>query len=77
MYPIPILSFKGEMQVRVVDLFAGTGGFWLGFSSASYDVVASVEIDRWACETLRHDSPRSTTILECDIRTLDEERFAS
>lgn len=37
---------------RVIDLFAGAGGFGLGFKQAGYHVEHAIEIDPWACETL-------------------------
>jgi len=37
----------------VVDLFSGGGGLSEGFHENGYKIVAQVEKDRWACETLR------------------------
>lgn len=51
----------------VVDLFAGAGGFGLGFEMAGFNKTLSVEIDAWACDTLRYNNPLSQVIL-ADIR---------
>jgi DNA (cytosine-5)-methyltransferase 1 len=53
----------------VLDLFAGAGGFGLGFKSAGLEVPFSLEIDTWACDTLRHNNPDMLTIQE-DIRNI-------
>ena len=37
---------------RVMDLFAGCGGITLGFVSAGFEPVASVELDPWAAASL-------------------------
>ena len=37
----------------VVDLFSGAGGLTEGFYKEGYDVVAHVEKEKWACETLK------------------------
>ncbi len=42
-------------KYNVIDLFAGAGGFGLGFHINKYNILCSVEIDKWASETLRHN----------------------
>jgi DNA (cytosine-5)-methyltransferase 1 len=55
------------MNLRVVDLFAGAGGFGLGFRLAGYTLSVSLEIDRWAADTLRGNNP-DTLVIEQDVR---------
>lgn len=54
-----------------VDLFAGAGGFGLGFEMAGFSVPLSVEIDAWACDTLRYNHPNMNVVQHdiCNINT--------
>jgi len=44
---------KNKNRFYVVDLFAGCGGLSEGFRQAEFEVVSHVEMDQWACETLK------------------------
>lgn len=61
--------------MRVVDLFAGAGGFGLGFALAGAKVTTAVEIDDWASETLRANHP-DTNVLTRDIVGLTDAEIA-
>lgn len=54
-------------KLIVFDLFAGAGGFGLGFKQAGFEVALSLEMDSWACDTLRQNHPEMT-IIQTDIR---------
>lgn len=55
---------------RILDLFAGAGGFGLGFTLASdsYKLTCSLEIDKWAVETLQANNQDNHLIIQKDIR---------
>lgn len=55
---------------RVVDLFAGAGGFGLGLEMAGHDVVLSSDLDRSCLATL--DSYASGEVLRADMTDPDD-----
>lgn len=55
---------------NVVDLFAGGGGFALGFKMAGFRIAVAVEIDRDAARTYSYNHPKTIVIQE-DIRNID------
>jgi DNA (cytosine-5)-methyltransferase 1 len=58
---------------NVLDLFAGAGGFGLGFTSSgcNYRLVCSLEVDKWAVETLEANNNDNHLIIKSDIREFD------
>lgn len=57
-----------DRKLKFIDLFAGIGGFRLGFERAGCECVFSSEIDEHACEMYElnfGDNPK------CDITKLD------
>jgi len=61
---------RQDKKIKVLDLFAGAGGFGLGFSLANnkYKVICSLEVDKWAVETLKANNTEKQKIIQQDIR---------
>jgi len=58
--------------MKVLDTFAGAGGFSLGFDlTGNYDIVGAIEFDKWAAETFKFNHPDST-VLVGDIQQYDK-----
>jgi len=41
------------MKFYAIDLFAGGGGLSEGFKQAGFELAAQIEMNKWACETLK------------------------
>lgn len=58
--------------MKVLDTFAGAGGFSLGFDlTGNYDIIGAIEYDKWAAETFKFNHPNST-VLVGDIQQYSE-----
>ncbi|MBL7086714.1 MAG: DNA cytosine methyltransferase [Candidatus Cloacimonetes bacterium] len=42
-----------KYALSVIDLFAGCGGLSEGFREEGFEIVSQLEMDKWACETLK------------------------
>lgn len=67
-------KIEQKNRMSALSLFAGAGGMDLGVIQAGFDIVASIEIDPYCCQTLREavsKEERETRIIEEDIRKID------
>jgi DNA (cytosine-5)-methyltransferase 1 len=53
-------------------MFAGIGGICLGFKNNGCEIVWANEVDKYACETYRHNFNGAPYLVEDDIRNIDE-----
>jgi DNA (cytosine-5)-methyltransferase 1 len=60
----------------VADLFAGAGGFSLGFQLAGARIQAAVEYDAWACDTLRLNH-EGTRVVQGDLTKLSDDELGA
>jgi DNA (cytosine-5)-methyltransferase 1 len=67
---------KKSKNWRILDSFAGAGGFSLGFQNAGCDVVGAIEIDEWASETFLFNHPHAKVIRN-DIQKIDDSEIVS
>ena len=59
--------------MKVLDTFAGAGGFSLGFHlTGQCDVIGAIEYDQWAADTFKFNHTESTVIVG-DIQQYSEE----
>ncbi len=75
----PVLSMVEDAPTRFasVELFAGAGGLALGCQVAGFESIATLERDRWACDTVRENKERGHhlvgdwNVYEGDVRDFD------
>ncbi|ASO22054.1 DNA (cytosine-5)-methyltransferase 1 [Actinoalloteichus hoggarensis] len=75
----PKLPVIGDTATRLtsVELFAGAGGLALGCQMAGFESLATVERDKWACDTVRQNKHRGHELVanwnvhECDVRKFE------
>ncbi len=65
-----------KKEVKILDTFAGAGGFSLGFSLAGASVIGAIESDEWAAETFAFNHPESNVIV-ADITKLKNAKVLS
>ena len=59
--------------MKVLDLFAGIGGFTIGFEKAGFETVAFCEIEPYAQKVLRKNWPEVP--IYDDVRTITAKRL--
>ena len=62
------------MQLRVLDLFAGAGGFSLGFEQAGAQIVGAIEMDEWATDTFKKNHP-DTKVIKAKLENLSDKEL--
>lgn len=68
------LSTSKKSSFKVLELFAGGGGLALGLEQAGLNTTALIEVDKQACETLKHNRPQFNVIND-DVRNIDFRKF--
>ena len=63
---------SSDTKYSVVELFAGAGGLALGLEKAGFVTKATVELDKWACKTLKTNRP-DWNVIEGDITKISQE----
>ena len=61
-------------QLKVLDTFAGAGGFSLGFELAGCRVVGGIEIDSWASQTFAYNHKDALVITQ-DIQLITDDEL--
>ncbi|HDR1063319.1 TPA: DNA cytosine methyltransferase [Pasteurella multocida] len=62
------------MSLKVIDLFAGCGGFSVGFLQNGFNIIKAVEFDERIAGTYKHNHPNTKLIVD-DIKNVDNIRF--
>ena len=57
-------------MIKVIDLFAGCGGFSCGFEKAGYNITSAVEFDKSIAKSYEVNHPKTKMIAD-DIKNVD------
>lgn len=60
--------------MKVLDTFAGAGGFSLGFEMAGCEIVGAIETDAWACETFEFNHPEAI-VIKSNIEEISDKKL--
>ncbi|MGI1988144.1 DNA cytosine methyltransferase [Shewanella glacialipiscicola] len=63
-------AVKPSRTYNLVELFAGGGGLAIGMEQAGLESILLNEMDKYACQTLRHNRPH-WNVIEGDISKVD------
>ena len=69
-----VVKSKQPPPFFVLELFAGAGGLALGLEQSGFSTIGVVEIDKFACETLKKNRP-NWNVLDKDITVLSQENL--
>jgi DNA (cytosine-5)-methyltransferase 1 len=67
---------QSQNKPLVLDIFAGAGGFSLGFELAGYSILGAIEQDKWAAETFSHNHDQAS-LLVGNIEGLSDDEIRS
>ncbi|ONK21262.1 DNA (cytosine-5-)-methyltransferase [Bacillus sp. VT-16-64] len=73
---VEIRGIKAHKDYSVVELFAGAGGLALGLEKAGFKSKGLVEVDKYACQTLRKNRPH-WNVIEKDIIEVAEQGISN
>ena len=59
-------------MLKVLDVFAGAGGFSLGFKLAGNSIIGAIEEDEWAAETFAYNH-KDAKVLVGDIEKFSDD----
>lgn len=63
-------------MLRAIELFAGAGGLGMGVTLAGFGTTSAIEIDRWACDTLRENQERGNPLVRgWRVKEMDVRRY--
>ena len=69
---VEVRGIKALKNYSCVELFAGAGGLALGLEDAGFNSKGLVELDKYACQTLRKNRPNWNVIEKDIIQVVDE-----